>query len=87
MAKYDYRCDTCKTEVEISKLMAEYERPEFCSTCKSEMKRLISKTSFTLKGTGWARDNYSNKPKVTFKMKDGTSETVNYNPKLDKGSK
>ena len=53
-----------------------------CSDCKGQLKKMISSTSFVLKGTGWyATDYASNKgcpPRTTTpqKQKDNASQTT-----------
>jgi len=61
MPTYDYECpnpDCRRVEVvehSISKTPA-----IMCESCGKRMKRLISAgTDFQLRGTGWAKDNYS----------------------------
>jgi putative FmdB family regulatory protein len=57
---YEYRCEKC--EEKFDKLLPHSERDETrpCPSCGSEhTKRLVSKSSFQLKGGGWASDGYS----------------------------
>lgn len=42
MASYDYECSNCNHEELIYKRISEYNRPEHCPKCKTEMTRLIS---------------------------------------------
>lgn len=42
MASYDYECPKCNHAELISKSISEYNKPEHCPECKSEMRRLIS---------------------------------------------
>ena len=55
MPLYEYRCEECGKEVEL--LQSRDEEPPCC--CGEVMKRLISKSSFRLVGSGWAKDGYS----------------------------
>lgn len=55
MPLYEFGCDECGAVVEV---LQKYEdRAPECK-CDSiwDMHRLVSRTSFTLKGTGWSRD-------------------------------
>ncbi len=64
MPTYEYRCPACKHEwEEIQKIT---DAPvKVCPSCgHSEAERLISGTSFKLKGKGWAKDGYAPKPKT-----------------------
>ena len=62
MPTYEYKCanDKCNHTWDIIQKMTD-EAIKTCPKCKKEMaKRLISGgVGFSLKGTGWARDNYS----------------------------
>ena len=56
MPLYVYKCEVCEETVE--KLQAfEAAHPD-CEKCSKQMKRQIAATNFSLKGPGWARDNY-----------------------------
>lgn len=46
MPRYDYICQTCEVQEEISKSYAEFERKEICSTCDNEMVRAINMPNF-----------------------------------------
>lgn len=57
MPTYEYQCSKGHHfEVEQSMKDAPLKR---CTVCRAVCKRLISLTSFTLKGTGWFKDGYS----------------------------
>lgn len=63
MARYEYECAECRVDgnttiTVIEKPIALYDREERCVTCGAVMRRVISKSSFSLKGQGWARDRY-----------------------------
>lgn len=63
MPTYDYICenDKCKNEWEVDQKMKDPKITE-CPKCKElKAKRLISKTSFQLIGSGWGADNYASK--------------------------
>ena len=58
MPLYEYRCGECNFQVELLQSMGA--RAPKCCNCDAlePMKKLISATSFALKGSGWAKDNY-----------------------------
>jgi len=60
MPLFEYRCPKCKHEFE--KLVSGRDREKLpdCPKCKeSKMQKLVSRSSFSLKGGGWADDGYS----------------------------
>ena len=58
MPIYEYRCKGCKTEFELLQKITD-EPLATCPKCGKQVGRLISQTSFTLKGGGWYKDGYS----------------------------
>ncbi len=69
MPIYEYACDKCDREFEVEQRITE-DPIEACPHCSSDqVKRLISKTSFVLKGSGWYSDLYAS-PKGSGKPAD-----------------
>ena len=61
MPIYEYHCQKCGTFETTQKIT---EKPlSKCPTCKGKVKKLISNTSFQLKGTGWYVTDYARKGK------------------------
>ena len=60
MPIYEYQCGKCKKIKEVIH-SARFEHFIRCTKCMSQMKKIISKSSFVLKGGGWANDGYSSK--------------------------
>lgn len=60
MPIYEYLCEDCG---EITEAMQKVSDPpiETCPKCKGNLKKVISNTSFILKGTGWYATDYANK--------------------------
>jgi putative FmdB family regulatory protein len=59
MPIYEYQCVKCG-QFEITQKITD--RPlGRCPTCKGKVKKLISNTSFQLKGTGWYATDYARK--------------------------
>ena len=56
MPLYVYNCIKCDNEFEKLQSMNK-PNPE-CPECRGETRRLISRSSFRLKGDGWAADGY-----------------------------
>ena len=62
MPIYEYRCEKCDTQFERLLSHRERDAPQPCSNEKcggQHAKKMISQTSFALKGGGWASDGYS----------------------------
>ena len=58
MPVYEYFCKKCQELVEINKKIVDCNNIEKCEACGEEMSKLISPSSFLLKGGGWAKDGY-----------------------------
>ena len=59
MPIYEYQCQKCGT-FEVTQKITEKALGK-CPTCKGKVKKLISNTSFQLKGTGWYITDYARK--------------------------
>ncbi|MBT8493478.1 MAG: zinc ribbon domain-containing protein [Deltaproteobacteria bacterium] len=59
MPIYEYKCPECGAVSEIMHSMSD-ESVRSCEACGNQgLERLISRTSFALKGGGWYKDLYS----------------------------
>ncbi len=62
MPIYEYLCGKCETEFEAEQRITD-DPIRSCPHCRSrKVRRLISQTSFVLKGKGWYSDLYSSSP-------------------------
>jgi len=59
MPIYEYKCQNCGT-FEITQRITDKSLGK-CPSCKGKVKKLISNTSFQLKGTGWYITDYARK--------------------------
>ena len=57
MPIYEYQCTKCKKEFEVMQKITEEPLSE-CNSCGGELKKLITNTSFVLKGSGWYVTDY-----------------------------
>jgi putative FmdB family regulatory protein len=69
MPLYEYACKSCGKKIELMRSISD-DSIVSCPDCKSECQKLISATSFQLKGTGWYKTDYSS----------GTSSNTNHGP-------
>jgi putative FmdB family regulatory protein len=63
MPIYEYQCGTCGRLVET--LQKADDAPPKCfytTFCKGPMRKLMSQGSFVLKGKGWYKTDYQDKP-------------------------
>ncbi len=58
MPIYEYECQACEKIFEVQQRMTE-DPLKTCPQCEGELKKLISASSFRLKGGGWYSDGYS----------------------------
>ena len=57
MPIYEYRCENCGVFEETQRITAP--PLDRCPTCRRKVRRLISNTSFQLKGGGWYVTDYA----------------------------
>ena len=56
MPLYVFECRMCKQITEVLQKFGD--KWPHCSECDKQMEKKIARTSFALKGNGWAKDNY-----------------------------
>jgi putative FmdB family regulatory protein len=91
MPVYEYECLKCKKRHEIMQRITENPLID-CPDCGGKMKKIISSTSFVLKGTGWyatdyASGNHSGGDSTTKKAHDTKSESKPENKAETKAEK
>lgn len=74
MPIYEYRCDKCGREFEEWQKFSD-QPVDQCTSCGGSTHRLISQSTFILKGTGWYVTDYA--------RKDKCSHTPSAKPKSD----
>ena len=57
MPIYEYKCTKCGDQFEVNQKMADDQLTQ-CGSCGGKFKKLISNTSFVLKGSGWYVTDY-----------------------------
>jgi putative FmdB family regulatory protein len=58
MPIYEYRCSDCGREFEVMQKFSDEDLTE-CTHCSGTVEKLMSRSSFHLKGGGWHADGYS----------------------------
>ena len=58
MPIYEYQCDSCSKHHEIWQKISDPPK-KICPDCSGTLHKLISASSFQLKGGGWYSDGYS----------------------------
>ena len=70
MPIYEYHCEKCG-EFEVTQRITE-DPLKKCPTCKRKVRKLISNTSFQLKGSGWYITDYARGGKTDGEAKEST---------------
>jgi len=66
MPLYEYECQKCGKIIEALQKFSDDPLTE-CTKCGGKLEKIISKSTFALKGKGWYVTDYKNKPKSTTK--------------------
>lgn len=64
MPIYEYLCSPCQHLHEEMRKVEQRDASPPCEKCGGGTHRVVSLTSFALKGGGWFKDSYSNDKKV-----------------------
>ncbi len=59
MPIYEYVCQQCGQHTETIQKVSDPPLAE-CDSCNGKLEKVMSRTSFQLKGGGWYKDGYSN---------------------------
>jgi len=82
MPVYEYRCTRCNEQFEVNQKITD--APLTLCDCGGELKRLITNTSFVLKGSGWHITDY---PSPERKKAMEAKKSVSGDTKPDKPEK
>lgn len=87
MPIYEYHCNRCGHNFEAMQRIGE-DPVKLCPECNGEeVNRLISATSFRLKGTGWYATDFKDKPKNTDEKAAKGKDAVSTDKSAESGSK
>ena len=87
MPFYEYECTKCHNQLEILQKISDPPVKK-CELCSGKMKKMISQSTFHLKGTGWYVTDYagrSGKASTARKKKDETPAAEAKKSKTDTG--
>ena len=80
MTNTKYKCEKCGEEFELFRSITSNGSP-CCKFCDGPVKKLISRSSFHLKGTGWYVTDYADKkPSGQEETKEASSESPSPTP-------
>ena len=83
MPVYEYYCPACERDFERKQRISD-DPLKTCPNCRSrKVKRMISRTSFVLKGSGWYSDLYSS-PSEEKTEKEKSKKTDDQNATVSK---
>jgi putative FmdB family regulatory protein len=85
MPIYEYRCDECSHQFDVFQKITDDPVSE-CPECGGPVHKLVSQTSFVLKGGGWYATEYGNRRPPKGENKEGT-KTESKKSGAKKGSK
>jgi len=58
MPIYEYICEKCGAHIEVLQKVTD-EPLKRCRNCRGKLEKIVSRTSFQLKGGGWYKTDYS----------------------------
>ena len=81
MPFYEYQCNACAHRLEVLQKISD-EPLLYCPECgEASLKKLISRSAFQLKGTGWYETDFKNSGKNKDQKKDDGKESKSTDPK------
>jgi putative FmdB family regulatory protein len=60
MPIYEYVCEKCGAHIEVMQKVSDAPLKR-CQKCRGKLEKIVSRTSFQLKGSGWYMTDYSRK--------------------------
>jgi putative FmdB family regulatory protein len=60
MPIYEYVCEKCGAHIEVMQKLSDAPLKR-CRKCRGKLEKIVSRTSFQLKGSGWYMTDYSRK--------------------------
>ena len=72
MPIYEYICEKCGSQIEAIQKVSDPPLKR-CQKCRGKLEKVVSRTSFQLKGGGWYLSDYSRKSSPETKDKSDSS--------------
>ena len=73
MPIYGYVCEKCGSQMEVMQRFSDAPLKR-CRKCRGKLGKVVSRTSFKLKGSGWYATDYSSKPAPARSKAEGSSD-------------
>ncbi|HEY7545459.1 MAG TPA: zinc ribbon domain-containing protein [Blastocatellia bacterium] len=73
MPIYEYVCEKCGDHLEVIQKLGD-EPLKRCKKCRGKLEKIISRTSFQLKGSGWYASDYAKSQKSESKSDGAKSD-------------
>lgn len=73
MPIYRYNCEKCGSQVEVMQKVSDAPLKR-CRKCRGKLGKVVSRTSFKLKGSGWYATDYSSKPASAKGKTEGSTD-------------
>jgi putative FmdB family regulatory protein len=86
MPIYEYKCKKCNKEFEVFQKISAPD-VKTCASCHGPVAKLISLSSFSLKGTGWYVTDYGGKKAPAGKQDDAPAPSATTETPAKKESK
>ena len=83
MPVYEYQCQACGRDFEYQQRMTDPDKTT-CEVCGGALDRLISRTAFSLKGSGWYKDLYASPKPANGEAKTDGAASAAGESKADK---
>lgn len=58
MPIYEYVCEKCGDHIEVLQKVTD-KPPKRCQKCRGKLEKIVSRTAFQLKGSGWYKTDYA----------------------------
>ncbi|HMG36717.1 MAG TPA: zinc ribbon domain-containing protein [Blastocatellia bacterium] len=86
MPIYEYVCEKCGAHHEVMQKVSDPPLKR-CSKCRGKLEKMVSRTSFQLKGSGWYMTDYSSKSSGSGSDAPSTEKSDGAKPAKETGNK